>query len=394
MSTYAVNSERAIVQQQIDAEQFLYMTTELFSVIVFIYDTEQKKLQYSFSQLHTMLRYDANTLPNADLFDIMDIFHAEDVHVFNQLIESCDESARIAKDAVCRLRNSDGSYQKFLLKARHVNKGGKKLLVIPATKAETLAMYPKQDEVLRTTINDLKEANRELEDFAYVASHDLQEPLRKITTFSSRLTEKCKDTLNDEAKMYLERIVVSANNMRHFIDSLLDFSRVSRSDSPFSKIDLNFILKQVRSELELTIEETKCEIQVSDLPTVDGSATQLKQLLTNLISNGIKFRKQDVAPVISINASVATEQELKANKLDANAQYCKIEVRDNGIGFDQEYAGRIFQMFQRLHGKSEYPGSGIGLAICKKIAEYHDGTIYAESAPGNGASFTILLPKC
>jgi signal transduction histidine kinase len=242
-------------------------------------------------------------------------------------------------------------------------------------------------------VKELHRSNQELEEFAYVASHDLQEPLRKISTFSDRLNEKYADVLTGDGEMYLERIMASAENMRMLINNLLEFSRITRSTQPFANVGLNFIVHQVKTDLELIIEETGTIITTGKLPDIEASLSQMKQLFTNIINNAIKFRKTDVPPQITIDSRTLSADEKKHYQLSGNKTYYRIEVADNGIGFEKEYAQRIFQIFQRLHGKSEYPGSGIGLAICKKIVEHHHGLIFADSNPGKGSQFVIILPE-
>lgn len=245
---------------------------------------------------------------------------------------------------------------------------------------------------LQRNIEELSRSNKELEEFAYVASHDLQEPLRKITTFCGRLAEKYGAVLTGEGSMYMERMTASAENMRMLINNLLEFSRITRNAQPFEDVSLNFILHQVKSDLELSIEENKVTIEAGKLPYVEASASQMKQLFSNIINNAIKFRKADVAPHIAIKCVSLSKEDKEAYKLPGNNDYYKITIADNGIGFDNEYSNKIFQIFQRLNGKADYPGSGIGLAICKKIADHHRGLIFAEGVEGSGAQFTIILP--
>lgn len=249
------------------------------------------------------------------------------------------------------------------------------------------------EENLKNKVTELNQSNKELEEFAYVASHDMQEPLRKITTFCDRLSDKYKDVLTGDGTMYLSRIIASAENMRSLINDLLEFSRVSITEQPFEHTDLNDVLKQVKNDLELTIEDTGTTITSGKLPVVEAIESQMKQLFTNIINNAIKFHKHGTKPVITIHAETLHEQERVKYELSPNTAYYKITIADNGIGFEEEYATRIFQVFQRLHGKSEYPGSGIGLAICKKIVEYHRGVIFADSIIGQGARFMFIVPK-
>lgn len=251
----------------------------------------------------------------------------------------------------------------------------------------------KFQKILENKVKELDRTNKELEEFAYIASHDLQEPLRKITSFSERLKEKLPANLEPDVQLYLNRMLAATDNMRTLIDNLLEFSRTSRSSEPFVKTDLNNIISEVRADLELKIEESDTTIESAVLPTIDAIPLQMRQLFTNLFTNAIKFKSADSQPRISITSDKLTEEEKEHHQLRSNTEYYKIIVKDYGIGFDQEFAMKIFQIFQRLHGKAEYPGSGIGLAICKKIVENHMGVIYAQSEPGKGAEFIIILPE-
>jgi light-regulated signal transduction histidine kinase (bacteriophytochrome) len=221
----------------------------------------------------------------------------------------------------------------------------------------------------------------------------MNEPLRKINTFIERLENKYKNELGPDGQLYLNRISASVENMRLLIDTLLEFSRTARSDQPFARVDLNTILAEVQSDLELKIEETVAQIHLGSLPVIEAIPSQMKQLFDNLLSNSIKFKRQNTHPLINIRSTRLTHEQKEQYKLDQSKNWFKIDFSDNGIGFEPEYKERIFQIFQRLHGKAEYPGSGIGLAICKKIIDQHSGIIYATAEPGNGATFTIILPE-
>jgi len=251
----------------------------------------------------------------------------------------------------------------------------------------------KFQKILENKVKELDRSNKELEEFAYIASHDLQEPLRKITSFSERLKEKLPANLEPEVQLYLNRMLAATDNMRTLIDNLLEFSRTSRISEPFVKTDLNNIISEVRADLELKIEETSTDIKTDILPVVDAIPMQMRQLFTNLFTNAIKFKGEASTPEIEIKSSALTDEDKEANHLRQNTNYYRIIVKDHGIGFDQEFSMKIFQIFQRLHGKAEYPGSGIGLAICKKIVENHSGRIFAQSEPDKGAEFFILLPE-
>jgi signal transduction histidine kinase len=241
-------------------------------------------------------------------------------------------------------------------------------------------------------IRELKQSNKELEEFAYAASHDLQEPLRKITTFGERLSARHSEKLGSDGVLYINRMMTSAKNMRILIDNLLEFSRTTRSTYDFKPVDLNLIVHAVMEELDLNITESNATIHVPYLPEIDAVEAEMKQLFSNLLTNAIKFRKPDARPIVKITSTNTNHVDKNIYHLPNDKEFVTISVVDNGIGFEEEYAGKIFQIFQRLHGKSEFPGSGIGLAICKKIVENHNGVIFTKSELGKGTSFTIILP--
>ncbi|MDJ0736787.1 MAG: PAS domain-containing protein [Nostocaceae cyanobacterium] len=235
---------------------------------------------------------------------------------------------------------------------------------------------------------ELTRSNQELQQFAFVASHDLQEPLRKIKTFADRLKATCKDALTPQGQDYLARMQNAASRMQILIEDLLALSRVTTRGQPFIQISLNKITQEVLSDLEVRIQQTGGRVEVGDLPTINADPIQMRQLLQNLIGNALKFHRQEVPPVVKVYSQ---DCKFQSDPL-ATVEFCQLVVEDNGIGFDEKYGDRIFNVFQRLHGRSEYEGTGIGLAICRKIAERHHGSITASSEPGEGATFTVTLP--
>lgn len=243
------------------------------------------------------------------------------------------------------------------------------------------------EEQLKVYAKKLEVSNRELQDFATVAAHDLQEPLRKIQSFSDRVKIKAKDTISAEALEYLERIQSSAKRMQILINDLLTYSRVTTKANPFSQVSLNQVLTQVCSDLEVQIERTGGKVHIGNLPNIEADATQMHQLFQNLISNALKFHSVGQPPIVKISAIV-----LETSPLTPQGSACEISLSDNGIGFDQKYVDRIFTIFQRLHGRHEYEGTGIGLAVCRKIVDRHGGFITAKSDPNKGATFIITLP--
>lgn len=239
---------------------------------------------------------------------------------------------------------------------------------------------------------ELERSNKELTAFNYAASHDLQEPLRKIQTFISRFMESDLENLSDSGKDSLKRIIAAAERMRNLIDDLLQFSRSNKVEKNFELTNLNDLLENTKVELSPTIDEKNAVITSDKLPELRVIPFQIQQLFTNLISNSLKYSRQDVIPEISITASKVTAAEEKLIPLKTKDKYHKIVFKDNGIGFEQEYAEKIFILFNRLHNKNEYAGTGIGLAICRKIVENHSGYIFAEGEPNTGATFIIYLP--
>ncbi|MBN1930490.1 MAG: PAS domain S-box protein [Desulfobacterales bacterium] len=248
------------------------------------------------------------------------------------------------------------------------------------------------EEALKKQAIELARSNSELEQFAYVSSHDLQEPLRKIQAFGERLRAICGDSINDQGRDYLARMQNAAKRMQVLINDLLTFSRVTTMAKPFKLVDLNQVLQAVLLNLELLIEQTKGRIEFDELPTITGDATQMRQLLQNLIGNALKFRRKDVTPVVKIQAQIFKSVKKKTSENSSTSNVCQITIADNGIGFDEKYADRIFGVFQRLHARDVYEGTGIGLAICRKIVERHHGDIAAKSIPGKGSTFIVTLP--
>jgi signal transduction histidine kinase len=253
--------------------------------------------------------------------------------------------------------------------------------------------YAAINEELEESNGLLIRSNDNLQRFAYVASHDLQEPLRKIQQFGDLLQNQYGPHLGDGIN-YLERMQAAASRMSTLIRDLLSFSRISTQRDSSAPVALNDIVDSVLITLELTIAETRAKVVVNDLPTISGDASQLRQLFQNLLSNALKFRQTGVAPVITVSTQVVAAFDLPPSVKPARSSrgYYRIDVADNGIGFDEKYLDRIFEVFQRLHGRNEFSGTGIGLAICEKVVTNHGGVITASSQPGQGATFSIYLP--
>jgi light-regulated signal transduction histidine kinase (bacteriophytochrome) len=248
------------------------------------------------------------------------------------------------------------------------------------------------EENLSRKAAELARSNAELEQFAYVASHDLQEPLRKIQAFGDRLKGKCDAANLQDGRDYLDRMQSAAARMQALINDLLTFSRVISSQQPFVDANLNDVIKGVLSDLEVRIEQTKATIQMGDLPTIEADPLQMRQLFQNLISNALKFQPQGQPPALEIRAEIIKGQFAGTPEEDTYAEQCQITVKDNGIGFEEKYLDKIFAVFQRLHGRGEYEGTGVGLAVCRRITDRHGGIITARSELGKGAEFIVTLP--
>jgi two-component system, LuxR family, sensor kinase FixL len=243
-----------------------------------------------------------------------------------------------------------------------------------------------QEEVLQDFAARLERSNRELQDFAYVASHDLQEPLRKVAVFGDRLRMKFGEALGPEGCDYIERMQKASSRMKKLITDLLTFSRVTSKSQPFVEVDLNKLVREVISDLETSLEQAGGTVQIEKLPVIEAEPLYMRQLFQNLIGNALKFTQPNVNPVVEIKS------RLLKGKGPLGSDQVEISVSDNGIGFDEKYLDRIFQVFQRLHNRSEYQGTGMGLAITRKIVEHHRGRITARSKPGKGATFIVTLP--
>lgn len=239
---------------------------------------------------------------------------------------------------------------------------------------------------------ELEANNKELQAFNYVASHDLQEPLRKIQTFISRLIDKEINSISENGKQYLMKIQDSSERMRLLIDDLLQFSRTNKSEKVFVSTCLNELLENSKLELTQIIEDKKAIITSDSLPHLNVIPFQIQQLFTNLINNSLKYSKENIPPKIDIKVNKVEAKNEDKIPFNDKSKFYKITFTDNGIGFDPQYSERIFMLFNRLHNKDEYSGTGIGLAICKKIVDNHKGFIYADGKPNNGAKFTIYLP--
>ncbi|MDQ2656848.1 MAG: response regulator [Bacteroidota bacterium] len=244
---------------------------------------------------------------------------------------------------------------------------------------------------LLENIASLEQANKDLDRFAFMASHDLQEPLRKIRMFSDRLALKYSNVMDDDGRINIQRIHKAAERMQNLITDILTFSKISVDNPSFVEADMNVLLQEVVADLDEEIKSKKGRVTVEKLPTLSVNPSLIKPLFHNLIGNALKYSKKDTAPQVKITSEISSQLNGKTNH-GVSPKYCRIYIQDNGIGFDQKYAEEIFGMFKRLHHNSEFQGTGIGLALCKKIVEQHHGYISARSKINEGSTFIISLP--
>jgi len=301
-----------------------------------------------------------------------------------------------------RMRRHDGEYRWHLCRAlaQKNDKGEIMQWVGTSNDIHDQKTFQKRLETLvEERTNELKKANHELENmnkelssFAYISSHDLQEPLRKIHTFGSIIMSNEYDNLSEGGKRNFSRMQLAATRMSKLIQDLLTYSKSNAAEKTFEQTDLNKLLEEVRTDFSDSISDKNGSLIIGEMPTINAIPFQIRQLFNNLLSNALKFSKEDTDPVITITSSYSKGADIDNPNANSEKDYLHIAVTDNGIGFSPEYASRIFEVFQRLHGKAEYEGTGIGLAICMKIAENHQAILNASSHPGEGATFNIYFP--
>lgn len=351
------------------------------------WDIESNTFTYSDNQYRLLGVEPQSFKPSNETF--LEFVHPED----RQIISSGEGKAINGKEssvAFYRVVRKDGSLRYFRSIGRFLtnNKGNKILIGINNDITEQYLI----SKSLEDRNHELEKSNKELASFNHVASHDLQEPLRKIQTFISRIYEKESNNLSDTGREYFQRIQAAANRMRILIDDLLLFSRTNKVEKVFEEADLNVLLAAAELELVQVIEEKNAKIHSTSLPTLNVIPFQIQQLFINLIGNSLKYCKPGVEPVINISCEIVKAKTYDFLNKNGNQEFYKVAISDNGLGFETEYAEAIFTLFYRLHNNSDYPGTGIGLAICKKIVENHYGTIIAEGKLGEGSTFNIFFP--
>ncbi len=325
----------------------------------------------------------------ASLEDFLKYIHPEDLQYVQDVSSNMVNQDKLIPFTY-RIIRADGQLRYLRGNGKTVtNKSGEKILI--GTTSDVTDEVVANKSIEERNI-ELEANNKELQAFNYVASHDLQEPLRKIQTFISRLIDKDLNSVSESGQQYLLKIQDSSERMRLLIDDLLQFSRTNKSEKVFEPTCLNELLENAKHELTQIIEDKNAIITSESLPHLNVIPFQIQQLFTNLINNSLKYSKENIAPIIDIKVSEVKASDEIEIPVNDQSKYYKIIFSDNGIGFDSQYSKKIFLLFNRLHNKDEYSGTGIGLAICKKIMDNHKGFIFAEGEQNVGAKFTIYLP--
>ncbi len=331
--------------------------------------------------------------------EMLSRIHPEDKAFVNRTIQE-SLIRKVLPPYTYRILLDDGSVRTVQAKGEIISDNEDKVVKIIGTAQDITDPYKAQQMLLDKT-HELEETNTELKKFAFIASHDLQEPLRKILTFSSLLQSEAAQHLNEKSRMYMDKIVSSSTRMQKLIDDILQFSSLRADEDSFQLVDLNSIIQHMLSDMEIMISDTGAEVHVQNLPVIEAIPFQMGQLFQNFLSNAIKFRKPEITPMVYISAEVMNANELFMYADETNIDHqghwqreriVRITITDNGIGFDESYKEKVFEIFQRLHSNKLYEGTGIGLAICKKIVDNHHGSIQVISKPDKGTTFTITLP--
>jgi PAS domain S-box-containing protein len=376
------------------SENFNRTLTEVSPTMVYIHDIEKRKPVFLNNTYLNFVGYNWDKVEELGNKFIRTVVHPDDLAFCNELLQKVITS-QIGEvfEGNYRRKNADGVWVPFLNRVTAFKRNSKNEVTQIIGVAIDISDLKKAENFLQQKNQDLESMNKELQAFAYISSHDLQEPLRKIQTFANRIVEKEYNNLSDSGKDYFKRMEDAAHRMRTLIDDLLAYSRTNMQERKFEKANLADIVEEVRLEFAEELENKQAIFEATDLCECNVIPFQMRQLTHNLISNAIKFANPNHPPHIKIRSEIAKGVKFQNEKLEPEKEYCHIHMTDNGIGFDQQYNEKIFEVFQRLHGKEKYSGTGIGLSIVKKIVDNHYGIITAKGELGKGATFDIYIPS-
>jgi PAS domain S-box-containing protein len=387
-------SERMQAEEKIlEQEYFIKHIADASPTILYLFDVKNGSVIYINKEIDSVLGYEPEEIIALGNRAVPQLYHPVDASKMKERLHEYNdpEHPKSLFQFECRMKHKNGNWRWLLVREivfkRTVD--GKISEVLGAA-LDITERREIEEKLFHQTI-ELQQSNKSLEEYAYVASHDLKEPLRKISTFGDRLFTTNLNALDEEGRSYLEKIISSSKRMQQMINDLLSVSMIT-GNKEFEVFSLKTILDDVIQTLDYKIEEVHALIQTDHLPEAYIVPSQFRQLFQNLLSNSLKFIQPGTVPKISVTHQYASPSDVKTLNLSKAGKYLQIHFRDNGIGFDKQFTEKIFTIFQRLHSRSEYEGTGIGLAICRRITENHGGTIIARSEPNNGSIFTIIIP--
>jgi PAS domain S-box-containing protein len=401
-------TEQVLARRKIEESELRYRTLISEAVVATaVYEGREMRIQFANDAMLRLWGKDATVLGKVLKEALPELdgqpFHGllDDVFVTGETYWGKEDKGEIVVNGQLQtfffnftykaLRNAQGEIYGILNMAIDVTQQVSAQNALKENEINLQRIVDERTRELQIKNKELEYSNEELQQFAYIASHDLQEPLRKIRTFSDILSTHIEPEA--ETRRYADKINASAERMSGLINSLLDYSKLARGSIRYEKVDLNLILQNVLSDYELLILQKNALIKPENLPIISAVPLLINQLFYNLIGNALKFTKRNIQPVISITCTTPTPDQKSQWELDPQKEYIEIVVRDNGIGFDQTYADKIFTIFQRLNERSQYGGYGIGLALCKKVIDAHKGRIFAEGKLKEGATFNVILPE-
>jgi PAS domain S-box-containing protein len=368
--------------------------TDVSPTMVYIHDIETNKPVFLNKTYLNFVGFNWDKVVELETNFISTVVHPDDLAICYDILQKVITSKEgEVYEANFRRKNAYGAWVPFLNRVTAFQRNSKNEVTQVIGVAIDISDLKKAEDFLQQKNQDLENMNKELQSFAYISSHDLQEPLRKIQTFANRIVEKEFNNLSDTGKNYFKKMEESANRMRTLIDDLLAYSRTNMQERKFEKANLADIVEEVRLEFAEELEKKQAIFEAKDMCECHVIPFQMRQLIHNLISNAIKFANPHHPPHIKIKSKIAKGLKFQHEKLEPEKEYCHIHITDNGIGFEQQYNEKIFEVFQRLHGKEKYSGTGIGLSIVKKIVDNHNGIITAKGELNKGATFDIYIPS-